>query len=331
MTTRRLRGAAPLMIFACAYLPGLVRAEVIEEIVAKVDDEVITKSEMDQREREMTAELYKRFTGTRLDEELAKTQKILLRRMIDEKILLHRAASRFDLEKAGDEFVQSFKRQQSLSDAELRKALEKEGITLADLRRQLISMWIPSEVIRFEVQDRISVGDKEVAAYYDAHPSDFTIPAEATVREIVLLAEGEAVERRRREAESLRERAAAPDADFAAIAAELSEAGTKAASGLLGPVHKGDLAAPIDEVAFSLPPGQVGPVVAMPYGFNILKVEARTETRLKSLDEVREDVRKTLENQEYDVLLKEFLRKAWNESTVEVMPKYQDKLASVND
>lgn len=330
MTRRRMRGAASLAIAMCALAPGLLRAEVIEEIVAKVDDDVITKSEMDQREQELTAELYKRYTGAKLDEEVANTKAYLLRRMIDEKILLHRAASRFDLDKAGESFVEAFKQQQNMTDDDLRKALEKEGITLGDLKKQLIGMWIPSEVIRFEVQDRVSVGDKEVAAYYDAHRDEFTVPAEATVREIVLLAEGDAAARRRDEAERVRARAAAAGADFAAIASELSEAGTKSNGGLLGTVKKGDLAEPIDKLAFSLAPGEVGSVVTMPYGYNILKVDSRTETRVKSLDEVRDEVRRKLESEKYDTLLKEFLRKAWNESTIEVMPKYQNKLAAAD-
>jgi parvulin-like peptidyl-prolyl isomerase len=324
-----MRGAASIVMAVCTLCPGIVRAEVIEEIVAKIDDDIITTSEMDQREQEMTAELYKRYTGAALDEELAKTRAFLLRRMIDEKILLHRASSRFDLEKAGDSFVDAFKQQQKLNDEELRKALEKEGLTLADLRKQLVTMWIPGEVIRFEVQDRVSVGDKEVAAYHAAHVAEFTVPAEATVREIVLLAQGAATDRRE-EAERLRERAAAPGADFAAIASEVSEAGTKATGGLLGPVRKGDLAAPIDELAFSLPPGQVGPVVAMPHGFNIVKVEARVEARVRPLAEVSQEIRRKLEGERYDALLKEFLKKSWSESTIEIMPKYQDKLAPLD-
>jgi peptidyl-prolyl cis-trans isomerase SurA len=328
---RRSRNrAVPAAFLTLAVALSAARAgEVLEEVVAKVNDDVITKSDLDEREQQVLAELYRAFTGPELDAKVAEAKGLVLQRMIDDKVLLHRAQKLFDMSKVGDMYLRMFKEQQNLSDEDLQKALVSEGITADDLKKRLVEMSAPSEVIRFEVSDRISIGDKEVEAYYAAHPGDFAVPAQATVREIVLLAEGEKKEARRAEAEAARARAAAPDADFAAIAAEVSDAGTKDKGGLLGTVTKGDLAQALDEVSFTLPVGEVSPLIETPYGFHIIKVDQRTDARSRGLDEVREAVRQKLFSERVEAGYNTFMVRARNEATIVVMPKYQNRVAEV--
>jgi peptidyl-prolyl cis-trans isomerase SurA len=326
--SRNRAAAAGLLAVALAF-PVVRAGEVLEEVVAKVNDDVITKSDLEDREQQVLAELYRAFTGPELDAKAAEAKGLVLQRMIDDKVLLHRAQKLFDMTKVGDMYLKMFKEQQNLSDEDLEKALASEGITADELKKRLVEMSAPSEVIRFEVSDRISVGDREVEAYYAAHPEEFGIPAQATVREIVLLAEGDKKEARRAEAEAVRARAAAPDADFAAIAAEVSDAGTKDKGGLLGTVAKGDLAEALDTASFTLPIGQVGPVMETPYGFHILKVDERSEARSRSLDEVRDAVRQKISNEKFEAGYNAFIVRARNEATIVVMPKYQNRIAQV--
>jgi parvulin-like peptidyl-prolyl isomerase len=171
----------------------------------------------------------------------------------------------------------------------------------------------------------VAVGDKEVEAYYRDHPQEFTVPAEATVREIVLLTEGADPAKRRADAEAVRARAAAGE-DFAALAKEVSQAGTKDSGGLLGTIHKGDIAPELEASAFSIPTGSVSPVIEMTHGFHVLKVDARTEERLKPLEEVREATRDKIADQRYANDLQTFLDKSWNEATIWINPKYADRL-----
>lgn len=328
MRRSRNRAAAGLLTLTLA-LPVVRAGEILEEVVAKVNDDVITQSDLEDREQQVLAELYRAFTGPELDAKVAEAKGLVLQRMIDDKVLLHRAQKLFDMTKVGDMYLRMFKEQQNLSDADLEKALASEGITADELKTRLVEMSAPSEVIRFEVSDRISVGDREVEAYYAAHPEEFGIPAQATVREIILLAEGEKKEARRAEAEAVRARAAAPDADFAAIAAEVSDAGTKDKGGLLGTVSKGDLAENLDTASFTLPVGQVSPVLEATYGFHILKVDERSEARVRSIDEVREGVRQKISNDKFESGYNAFIVRARSEATIVVMPKYQNRIAQV--
>lgn len=325
---RRVRPRWFAAVVAAVLVGAVARAEIVDEIVAKVNDDVITKSELDTEEQALLQELYKRYSGAALDEQVAKAKKYVLRQLIDRKILVQRASHLFDVNKMQDYFLQSFMDQQNIKNQkDLEKLLAQEGMTVADWKKKLVEYFAPQQVMRAEVSDRLSISDKDERAYYDAHQEEFTIPAEATVREIVLTATSADRDAVREKATAIRERAAAPGADFAAIAAEVSDAGTKAAGGLLGPVKKGDLAAPLEAAAFSVPVGEVSSVIEVEHGFHILKIDARIEAGLKPYDAVKSDVESKLQGERFEADSKVYLKKIWSEATIWISPKYEARLA----
>jgi peptidyl-prolyl cis-trans isomerase D len=133
------------------------------------------------------------------------------------------------------------------------------------------------------------------------------------VREIVIkAAENERAEKRAL-AESIRARASAPGADFAAIAEDVSEAGTKKAGGLLGTVKKGDLATALDVIVFTLPVGEISPVLEADYGFHILKVDSRTDESLRPFEAVQSEIETKIRNERFASEYQAYIQKAWNE------------------
>ena len=330
MKRNLVRGVAAIAVgAACAFVAiRPVRAEIVEEIVAKVNDDIITKSDLDTEEQAALEEVYQKYSGTDLDAQVKKTKDGLLRNIIDRKILTQRAPRLFDMAKMEDYFLQSFKEQQNIkSDSDLEKLLAKEGMSIADWKKRLVELFAPQQVIRSEVVDRVAVSEQEAQAYYDAHTEDFRVPTEATVREIVIKSGDADRDAKRAEAEAVRAEAAKPGADFAALAKEKSDAGTKDKGGLLGTVKKGDLAPALEAAAFTVPVGEVSPVIEADYGFHILKVDARTDTYVKPFDIVRDDVEKTIENAEVQKQIRIYLKKLWSEATVWVAPQYQSRLS----
>jgi peptidyl-prolyl cis-trans isomerase SurA len=324
-TVPRLLGVFAATLFLSG---GWASAEVVDEIVAKVNDDIVTKSEMDTEEQGMLQELYRRFSGTELDGQVAEAKKQLLRHLIDRRVLIQRAAHLFDTTKMQDFYLQSFRQQQDIkSDKELEKLLAQQGMTLADLKTRLVEDLAPKEVIRAEVTERIAVSEKDERAYYDAHLSEFTVPAHATVREIVLKAAQPEHAAARARAEAVRARAAAAGADFGAIAAEVSDAGTKKAGGLLGTVKKGDLSAPLEAAAFSVPVGEVSPIIEAEYGFHILKVDARTDEAVSPFPEVQTNIETKIQGERFPAEYKNYMKKAWTEATIWISPKYQERLS----
>jgi len=316
---------------AAAWIAGStmpsVRAEVVDEIVAWVDGDIITKSELDDEERLLTEELYRRFTGNELDQQLAEARSQLLQQLIDRKILMRRAERLFDMDALGKSVLDDFKKRQGIgSDDELARLLQSEGISTEELTRRLLEGIAPNEIIRIEVENRVSVSDQEVEQFYRENPDLFRVPAEFTLREIVLLTDESNKQAKLEQIQKLHAEATQPGADFEALAKEHSDAGTASSGGLLGPAKKGDLSPELERAALDTPVGQVSEILEMSYGFHFVRVEARTEERLRGLDEVRDTIRANLENRKYVELLQEFLARAREESEWRVSDKYLDRL-----
>jgi hypothetical protein len=104
-------------------------------------------------------------------------------------VLIQRAAHIFDMTKMQEFYIESFRDQQNIkSERDLEKLLAEQGMTMADLKTRLVEEFAPQQVIRAEVAERIAVSEKDARAYYEAHTADFDVPAQATVREIVIKA-----------------------------------------------------------------------------------------------------------------------------------------------
>jgi parvulin-like peptidyl-prolyl isomerase len=92
-------------------------------------------------------------------------------------------------------------------------------------------------------------------------------------------------------------------------------------------VKKGDLSAPLEKVAFTLPVGEVSPVIDADYGFHILKIDARTDEALKPFPEVRNDVEAKIQADRFAPAYADYMKKAWADATIWVSPKYRDRLS----
>lgn len=320
----KLKFAVIAVALVCSVLPAT--AEIIEEIVAVVDDEIITRSEFEEEEQALLANAYNRFTGTELDRQVELIRKQVLTQIIDRKVLMHRAARLFDLTGYENMLLEQFKKDNKIdSDQELVRLLAQEGMTVDDIRRRLIEQVAPQEIIRAEVGNRVASSDAEIEEYYENNRERYRIKARYTLSEIVILANDDNRDARRELAEQVLGKARAEGADFAALAKEYSEAGTAAAGGELGTVLAGDLSADLEKAAKETPVGTVSDLLAMDYGFHMILVQDRKEEGIQGLDEVREQIRTFLEETQYFEKLTAFLKKARSEADIQIRPGYEDR------
>jgi peptidyl-prolyl cis-trans isomerase SurA len=310
-------------LIACSLLAvPTARAEIVEEIVALIDGDILTKSDYDEHEQEMVQDIYRRYTGAELDKAIEAIRTTLLMDLIDRKILVHRAGRMFDTERMKDVFYESFRDQQQVeTDEELLDLIQGWGMDVDGLKSRLIDMFAPDEVVRFEVSSRISIADHEVDAYYAEHQEEFRHDDEAELREIVLMADDRSAKQARRE-EVEKLHAGLTAENFAQTATESSEAGTKAEGGHLGKIKRGDLSRMLEDVAFGLTPGAWSAILETPYGFHILYAENVQLGTVKPLEEVRDDLRVRLEDQRFEARLAEFMVKARGESEWCVKSKF---------
>ena len=280
-----------------------LRAEIVEQVLVKVNGEIITKTEFEARQ---VAELRNRpelakasAASVELQRAIAQITPDLVLNAVDELLLIQRGRE-FGYALGDQQFaqyVEDIRKSQNLEDeARFQEALKQEGLTLADLRRNIERSMLVSQVQRVEIMNKISIDEQEARAYYDQHRTEFTSPTEITLREILLevptsdrgvnVAQDDAV---RASAEELRKRLLAGE-PFPRLAGEHSAASSKANGGLIGPIHSDELAPQLRDLLASMNVSDITDVLRAQRGYQILKLESRTDSKVKTFEEARGDI-----------------------------------------
>jgi parvulin-like peptidyl-prolyl isomerase len=168
---------------------------------------------------------------------------------------------------------------------------------LADLRRNLERSMIVQRVQQNEVMGKIGVSEDEARRYYDSHLNEFTTPQSITLREILVAvpSDGKALnvgvdEAAKTKAEGIRERLTTGAEPFEKLAAEVSDAPSKANAGLVGPISLNDLAVDLRKMVDAMKPGEVSPVTRMTRGYQIYKLEVLTTAQTMPFEQAREQI-----------------------------------------
>jgi parvulin-like peptidyl-prolyl isomerase len=297
------RVAVTVAILGGTAVSPRIHAEILEQVLVKVNGEIITKTEFETRQ---VAELRNRPElanspqgGVELKKAVAEITPDLILAAVDELLLVQRGReSGYAL---GDQqfaqIVENIKTSNNLQDdAKFQEALKQEGLTMADLRRNLERQMLVNQVQRVEILDKISINDEEARSYYDAHRQEFTSPTEVTLREILLevkasdrgvnVAEDDAA---REQAQELRKRLLAGE-PFARLAGEYSAAASKANGGLIGPLRSEELAPSLRDLLAKMQVGDITEPLRTQRGYQVLKLESRTEPKLRSFEEARGEI-----------------------------------------
>jgi parvulin-like peptidyl-prolyl isomerase len=265
-----------------------------------VNGDIVTKTEFEQRQvqalRSRPEFATRNPTELELQKVVAELTPQLILEAVDELLLVQRARElNYALgEEQFTQILESIKKSNNMTDeAQFQAALKQEGMTLADLRRQIERNMMLTQVQRNEVVEKISVSEEEARAYYDAHRTEFTTPSELTLREILIevpvsdrgvnvAQDDEARER----ANEIRKRLLAGE-PFPRLAAEFSASASKANGGLIGPIKSEELAPQLQKLLDDVKVGDVAEVIRTTRGYQILKVESRTDTKIRTFEEAR--------------------------------------------
>jgi peptidyl-prolyl cis-trans isomerase SurA len=279
-------------------------AEIIEQILVKVNGDIITKTELEQRQ---VSTIRQRMQG-KVDPESLKNDETLKKMLaevtpqlivgaIDELLLLQRGRE-LGLRLGDEQFKQVVanirKDQGLLDDAKFQQALAQENMTMEDLRRQLERQMLVEQVQRQEVGSKLNITEEEARQYYARHPDEFTEPASITLREILVevpAGEGSVNVARDDEAKKkitdIRARGLKGE-DVAKLAAEVSDSASKANGGLIGPFARADMSPQLQQLVDTMKEGDITPPIRVARGYQIFKLETLKPAALQPFDSVRD-------------------------------------------
>jgi peptidyl-prolyl cis-trans isomerase SurA len=295
-------------------------ADIIEQILVKVNGEIITKTDLEQRQiaalRQRPEVQSLRGDDAALAKVLADVTPQVIVDAVDELLLLQRGK---ELGYAmGDEQFQSIlenirKENKIETEEQFEQALKQEGMTMLDLRRQLEKQMLVNRVQQTEVVGKVSVTDDEVKAYYEANAASLATAANVTLREILV-----AVPTTEAGVNVAADEAAAAKAaeihkrllggePFPRLAAELSDAPSKANGGLLGEIPYNEIAPELQKEIDALKPGDVTAPRRTSRGYQIIKLDARAGGGTPTMDEARERVSERVFEQKRRVEFQKYL------------------------
>ena len=288
-----------------------LQGEILEQILVKVNGEILTKTELELRQLRAIRESGTFDPVTASDDDLrraiAEVTPVLLVDAVDEMLLMQRGRElgQAMTEEQFRSIVENLREDNPALETEeqFEAALKQEGMTMSDLRRMFERQVITSRVQQLEIMPKITITEEDARAYFDSHPDEFRTQPGITLREMLVRVPEEEGginvgldEEAKARADALRAQAVA-GSDFATIVAESSDAGSKANGGLIGPLKQEELATEIQRLIEPLRSGQVSDVIRTRQGYQFFKLESRSVSDRLTFDAARSQISDRLGNE----------------------------------
>ncbi len=325
---------------------SLAADTVIEEIIARVNDSIVTRSDMVKSREELQQELQQQNIPA-TDPRAKEKERDTLRDLIDTQLLLQKGK---DLGITGDtELVKrldELRKQLKLETLEdLEKEAQKQGVSFEDYKQSIRNQIITQQVIQHEVAPKIQITEKEIQDYYTQHKSELEQPEAVDLAEILVSTGSSGVNVDPNAPPSPEDPAkvsAAEDkakqllasikggAKFDDVAKHSSDGPTADQGGELGLFKRGMLAKELEDLTFGMKPGSVSDVIRTKQGFVILKVNEHTQAGIAPLKQVENRIQEALYYERLQPALRNYLTKLREDAYIDIKSGYTDTGASPN-
>ena len=350
-----------LTLVALACMPAFAAGQVVEEIIARVNNQIITRSEF-ERSKNQLAEEVKQQDPNNADKTYADREKDVLRDLIDQQLLLDKGK---DLSITGDteliKQLDQMRKDMKLDSMEaLEKEAEKQGVSWEDFKQTQKNRIITQKVIGQEVGGHLSLGTDEVQKFYDEHKEEMQHPEFIRLSEILITPKAAAVPapdpnaatpaaagqtplddaaKQANDAAALSAaEAKAKDvlkqlrdgASFDEVAKKNSDGPSAADGGALGTFERGKLAKELEDRTFAMKTGEITDVIRVKQGYAILRVDDHEMAGVPSLKDAMPRIQDALYYQKLQPALRAYLTKLREEAYIKIAAGYNDTGHSAN-
>lgn len=301
---------------------------VLERILVKVNGEIITQTDLQTRQiAAIRSRGLQPSTNIELVSMLNDVTPEVIANAVDELLLVQRGKE-LGYQLNDDQFAEVFENLRNdngfETDEEFLEAIEEqEDMTPAEFRRIMERQMIVSQVQQVEILNKVAITSVEANDYYETNIEEFTAPATATLREILIQVPqttdgSNFIANQQAEAEATRAiQRLAEGEEFSAVANEVSDSPTKANGGLIGPFQLSDFSDDIQELVRKLEVGDVSDPIRVNQGYQILKLEVRTDEVATPFDEVREVIMNNFFNTRREEEYQKYLQSLRDEAIVQ--------------
>ena len=318
--------------------PSTGEGRTVEEIIARVNNEIITKSELDKArnaaEEDARQECANRCTSEQLQAAIEDGQKYSLRNLIDQSLLSQRGKDmgvnvEADVVKQLDQIRISNK----LPDMDaLEKAVTAQGLNWDDFKANIRNRALTQLVVGREVGSHITIGREDAKKYYEEHKKEFERPEQVALRAIEIKTEGKTeaqIADLKKKADDILKKLNDGE-DFSELAKRRSDGATAAQGGYLGVYKRGELSKELEDQVFNMKKNQLTPVIETKQGFLILQVLEHYAEGEQPFEKVEPEIMDRLYSQRMEPAMREYLKTLREQSYVVVKPGYQEMAGGGN-
>jgi peptidyl-prolyl cis-trans isomerase SurA len=300
-------------------------AEVVDRILAKVNDDIITLSEVNRRMAEYRKELEAKYTGQQLQDMIQKLEKQILESLIEEKLLYQKAVEMgydANVDSNVSSEIQRIMKENKMADSdELEKRLAQQGMTLRDLRDDIRNAMMTRYLVNDFVGARITLLSPEIEKYYKDHAADFTTPEEVTLSEITINIEGSDLEAQNR-ANDLYARLQKGES-FAALAGQYSKGPTANKGGSIGTYLVSKLNPDTVKTIEGLKDGDISKPHLENNAYVIYHIDSRKPAALQPLDQVKDEIKNRLYTQKFNPEYERFIAQLKEDAYIQIYSETQ--------
>jgi parvulin-like peptidyl-prolyl isomerase len=314
-----------LILLGVILLCAPVRAEVVDKIIAVVNDEIITLYEFNTAFEPYRKNIENTYKGTDKEAVIKQSREAFLQRLID-NILIEQEAKKSGAgiivkDEEVMEVLQDILAKQKLSMQEFSKNLAKEGKSLDSVKKEIRGQIIRARLLRREVKAKILVSDEEIGEYYNKNRQEYEGKETVRIKQILLVlppnADKTIIAKVKNEAMQLHKRVKNGES-FDLLALNYSQGPAAAQGGDVGFIGRGTIIPEVEAAAFSLPVGQVSEVIESSVGFHIIQVVDKKGAGLKPIAAVREEIKTKIEDEKLENKFDEWIASIRAKSHIEV-------------
>jgi peptidyl-prolyl cis-trans isomerase SurA len=307
---------------------------VAEGIIARVNDQIITKSDYDRAMADLDQE------GRQHQEtmqEISAAHKDLLRNLIDQQLWLSKGkelniTGETELVKKLDEIRKQYNLE-TIDDLE--KAARDQGVSYEDFKANIRNQIVTQEVMRQEVGEHIQMTPGEVERFYEAHKQDYAQPESERLSEILISTGTGAddpakVSAAKAKADDIEARLHS-GGDFAQLARSFSDGPTATEGGDLGQYKRGQLGKLLEDQTFNLNSGQYTDPILTRQGYIILKVVQHIPGGPRPFKDVTQDVEEAYYMSRMEPAIRDYLNKMRDDAFILINPGYTDSAATYGE
>jgi len=312
--------------------------KVVEEIIARVNNEIITRSELDKAKAQdadgARDQCSGRCTPEQLQMAVEDAEKYALRDLIDQSLLAQRGKDMdINVEPEVVKQLDQIRQQNKLKDLdELEKAVSSQNINWEDFKSNIRNHLLTQEVIRREVGSHINVSHDEMMKYYEDHKKDFIRPEQVALSAIEIKTEGKKeseIPELRAKAQKLLDRVKEGE-DFGELAKRFSDGPTAQQNGFLGVYKRGELSKELEDTVFKMKKNEMTDVIETKQGFLVLQVLEHYEEGEQPFSKVENEIMDHLYNEKMEPALREYLKTLREQSYVVIKPGYSEMAGGGN-